>query len=235
MADTEKKKENKILKRIYPVIFMFLLTVVFISILTAVNLLTKEQIEFNEEIRLQSSIMYTAGIEIPESKDRVTINEKEDLVEIIILNDNNKKENYRIVTVKNKNNEFAYYEVYYENEFISYVFMPTGAGLWGEITALIGFSGNLETITGLDFVKQSETPGLGARITEDWFKEQFIGKDGPVKFSGNGKMYDTVGEKEKSKTNQFSAITGATITSNYVKKIINNTISEAKKILQDSK
>ena len=70
---------------------------------------------------------------------------------------------------------------------------------------------------GLDFVKQNETPGLGARISESWFKEQFRGKRGPFRL---------VPEGVESGENEFQAITGATSTSNAVLDLLNRSIDE---------
>jgi Na+-transporting NADH:ubiquinone oxidoreductase subunit C len=103
------------------------------------------------------------------------------------------------------------------------VFIRSGPGLWGEITAAVGFDTELASLTGVDFLKQSETPGLGARISEKWFTEQFRGKKGP---------FTTVGEGEPASESQFDAITGASITSNAVMSILNSTISQAKGLVK---
>jgi len=104
-----------------------------------------------------------------------------------------------------------------------WVITRTGPGLWGDITAVVGFAADREQLTGIDFLKQSETPGLGARISEPWFREQFKGKRGP---------FTTVGEGEPSKENEFDAITGATITSGAVKAIVNAVVEQARTLAQ---
>ena len=102
------------------------------------------------------------------------------------------------------------------------MFLRSGPGLWGEITAAVGMDRNLERLTGVDFLKQNETPGLGARIAESWFREQFRGKRGP---------FTTVAEGLAAGENQFDAITGATNTSNSVKDLLNGTIAQVKDLV----
>jgi Na+-transporting NADH:ubiquinone oxidoreductase subunit C len=104
-----------------------------------------------------------------------------------------------------------------------WVITRTGPGLWGDITTVVGFAADRAQLTGIDFLKQSETPGLGARISESWFKKQFKGKRGP---------FTTVGEGEPSKENEFDAVTGATITSGAVKTIVNAVVEQARSLAQ---
>jgi len=77
-------------------------------------------------------------------------------------------------------------------------------GYSGPIEMLMGF--NIEgEITGFRILQQSETPGLGSKITEDWFCKQFIKlKAGDLSF----KREDPKGKVE--------AITAATISSRAV-------------------
>ncbi len=58
----------------------------------------------------------------------------------------------------------------------AYVIPIEGYGLWDIIKGYVALEPNLNTIKGISFYEHKETPGLGARITEDWFKEQFKGK-----------------------------------------------------------
>jgi len=140
---------------------------------------------------LKRSILYTAQIKIPETPEKV--------------------EQLFLDTVKIlKSDPPAKYEVNKNNEKIT-VHTVSGSGLWGEIIAHIGFKTD-GSISGISFIKQSETPGLGARIDEIWFKEQFRGKTAPLKFVPEGKS---------SSNDEFDAITGATVTTTAVKNMVN--------------
>lgn len=90
-----------------------------------------------------------------------------------------------------------------------------GKGLWGPIWGYVVLSEDGSTIKGVSFAHKSETPGLGAKITDDEFANAFIGK----------KLYDQNGaftsvrvvkkgqEGDIREENRVDAISGATITS----------------------
>ncbi len=107
---------------------------------------------------------------------------------------------------------------YYRIKGGGYVFPASGPGLWGRIDAVVGLKPDLKTITGVSFIRQNETPGLGARIEEPWFRKQFRDKRGPMSMKA---------EKEPIDDSQFNAITGATITSTAVKDMVNRTLQTA--------
>ena len=90
--------------------------------------------------------------------------------------------------------------------------IKTGAGLWGDITATVGFDADLESFVGLEIIDQNETPGLGGRIGEVWFKEQFRGKRPPLA---------TVPEGDPASDAQFQAITGASYSTAAIQDIMN--------------
>ena len=95
-----------------------------------------------------------------------------------------------------------YYECYKGSKLIGYAVFAQGAGYAGVIKLLVGVD-RKGTITGVEVLTQSETPGLGARATEikqgekaPWFLSQFKGK-----------------EAHSLNLNDVETITGATITS----------------------
>lgn len=57
-----------------------------------------------------------------------------------------------------------------------YVLSASGKGLWDDIWGYIGFKSDATTINGSVFDHKGETPGLGSKIAEAWFQDQFIGK-----------------------------------------------------------
>jgi Na+-transporting NADH:ubiquinone oxidoreductase subunit C len=195
-------------QRILTVLFTIAVTIVFVAPISFVYLLTKGQVALNEEVFLKKAVLAAAGIPVPSANGEV--------VSLFSA---------RAEEAKTSDAVPAYYRTKSEagGEPIGYVFIRSGPGLWGEITATVGFDSVLSTLTGVDFLKQSETPGLGARISEKWFTEQFRGKKGP---------FTTVGEGEPASESQFDAITGASITSNAVMSILNSTISQAKGLVK---
>lgn len=100
-----------------------------------------------------------------------------------------------------------------------YIFPVQGTGLWGPVWGYVALDSNLNTIYGVVFDHSSETPGLGAEITQPGFTKQFIGK---TIFDGS----DFVGIKvvkgtAEGNTHEVDAISGGTITSRAVEEMIN--------------
>ncbi len=87
----------------------------------------------------------------------------------------------------------------------------SGSGFQSTITVVVALKGN--AISGFKVVSQSETPGLGARIVEDGFQNQFVGKkvSGGIAWTKSGKAGPT----------EFDAITGATESSKALARILN--------------
>ena len=96
---------------------------------------------------------------------------------------------------------------------VKYVIPAYGAGLWGPIWGYIAVNDDGNTIYGANFSHEGETPGLGARITEQSFQDEFVDKhlfiDGVFKSVAVLKR----GQKATNGAEQIDALTGATITS----------------------
>lgn len=92
-----------------------------------------------------------------------------------------------------------------------------GAGLWGPIWGYIAIAEDGKTVDGAIFDHKSETPGLGAKISEEPFYSKFKGKT-----IGSG---DELFAVRKTGTYDIAhgvdAISGATITSQALGKSIN--------------
>lgn len=93
-------------------------------------------------------------------------------------------------------------------------FVVKGAGLWSTIEAVIALEPDYETIKGFAILNQAETPGLGDRIKEKEFLDRFDGK----RIKGN---LEIVPPGKAKNENQIDGITGATMTSKALEKIIN--------------
>ena len=97
-------------------------------------------------------------------------------------------------------------------------FSVKGSGFWGPIIVMVGVviaeGPENMTIKGIEILQQEETPGLGARIEEDWFRNQFRGKrmDTPIRMMIKG---------AKPGPNDVSAVAGATLSRKFVEDIIN--------------
>ena len=84
-----------------------------------------------------------------------------------------------------------------------YVVQADVSGSQGTITLVVGVDKESLTCTGISIISSSETSGLGAEASKDYFRDQFPGKDvDSVHITKDG--------------GQINAITGATITSRAV-------------------
>ena len=102
-----------------------------------------------------------------------------------------------------------------------------GAGLWGPIWGYIGMSSDFQNVVGVVFDHKSETPGLGAEITTDKFRSQFQGKT--IFSDGNFVSIDVVkggvaNLASDLQKHSVDAISGGTITSQGVNKMIENVL-----------
>jgi Na+-transporting NADH:ubiquinone oxidoreductase subunit C len=83
----------------------------------------------------------------------------------------------------------------------------------------------LERVIGVAFYRHSETPGLGGRITEDWFKGQFAGKRLPPR-GKEGRYFSFVPAGTARGEGDLDAITGATGTSRGVERLVNENVKD---------
>jgi Na+-transporting NADH:ubiquinone oxidoreductase subunit C len=191
-------------KRVSLVLFTILVTAVFIAPITFAYLLTKPIVALNEEVFLKRAVLAAAGLEVPPAAAAAKELFDARVASLPVAAAPEPEPVYRVKDPAGATT--------------GWVVTRTGPGLWGDIVMVVGFAADRERLAGIEFLKQSETPGLGARIAETWFKQQFKGKRGP---------FTTVGEGEPSTENQFDAITGATITSNAVMAIVNAVVAQA--------
>ena len=189
-------------ERIYPVVFMVAVTAVFISVVSGIYLSTRDMVKLNESLFLKRAVLYVADITVPVKGAAV-----------------DKVYRSRVRERLDSEGLINHFEILEDNVISGYVVFAGGPGLWGEIEAVIGFTETRDKLTGVEFIKQNETPGLGARIAEEWFKEQFRGKMGPFVL-----VPESTAEGEK----ELDAITGATRTSNFVLEIINQSLEDIK-------
>jgi Na+-transporting NADH:ubiquinone oxidoreductase subunit C len=208
MSDTKNEKKKFIKTRTFPVLFMLVITLVFISVTSIIYTITQDTIRLNETLVLKRAVLYSAGIPVPEGGQQI-------------------EEVYSSrVNEVTENGEVLYYEItgLDSDRVESYVVIVEGPGLWGEIRSAVGYDDNLEELTGIEIIDQNETPGLGGRIAESWFKEQFRGKEPPLA---------TVPEGGDATEEEFQAITGATYSTAAIRTIINDLSMEKREIIRN--
>ena len=131
-----------------------------------------------------------------------------------------------IVPVK-QGDKILYYKGYASpdtTDLVGYIVLSSAHGYSSTIEVMIGVD-TTGVIQGMKILSQSETPGLGAKITEvkygdkwPWFQHQFIGK------KGDNLQVDKDGGEIKS-------VTGATISSRAVTKAVREGVLKLEKLL----
>lgn len=102
---------------------------------------------------------------------------------------------------------------------VGVAFKADGGGFQGNIGLMVGLETSYLKLRAIEVLEQLETPGLGDRIREEAFKDQFKGLE--VK-----PRVEYIKYRKPEKPNQIQAITGATISSDAVVKNINRAVEK---------
>lgn len=128
---------------------------------------------------------------------------------------------------------------------IGYVLPINGYGLWDAIYGYLAIKPDADTVIGMTWYDQKETPGLGANIAEAYWQKYFDGKkifqesaDGKTDFKSaplgitvvKGKVSEVLGDSPKSKS-AVDGMTGATLTGNGVNDAFKAVLSAYKPFL----
>ena len=107
-----------------------------------------------------------------------------------------------------------------EGNFVGYAIPGAGPGFQDTIGLLYGYTPERKLVLGMEVLESRETPGLGDKIYKD---AEFVGG-----FSALSVDPEIVAVKKgtSSRPNEIDAITGATISSKAVVRIINETHAE---------
>ena len=107
-----------------------------------------------------------------------------------------------------------------------YILKLHGAGLWGGIGGFMALDADKNTIFGINFNHESETPGLGAEIVTEKFRQQFIGKH--IKNAAGEVVSVAVlkAGKMAEGQEQVDALSGATITCDGVSTMLATNMQE---------
>jgi electron transport complex protein RnfG len=115
-----------------------------------------------------------------------------------------------------------FFEGYSESgQRVGVAIIATGGGFQGMIDVMVGTDTQTEKIYGIKILSHMETPGLGARITEAEYKNNF--KNKPFE------DYDVVKGIAKDEYDVV-AISGATISSTKVTNIVEKAIQDIKRV-----
>ena len=171
----------------YIVIFLVVMVLVVAVSLSFVNSGLKPTIKLNEMVDKKTQILKSV-VDVPAEGDvaKFVLGTYKEHIEEKVLNSKGEiiesdESAFDIQFEKEVKlpEEERHYPLYIYNgdEGTYYIIPLTGLGLWDKIWGYLAIKQDFETIRGAAFDHKGETPGLGARITEDWFREQFNGKE----------------------------------------------------------
>ena len=116
---------------------------------------------------------------------------------------------------------YTIYDAAFEDGTLAgHVAKASGQGYADKIELLVGLDADGRSITGLFILDQKETPGLGNRILEKPWRDQFLDKSSATRL--------VVVKGNSGRENEIDAISGATISSRSVTGIVNTTIANIK-------
>lgn len=210
-----------------------------ISILTAIVLVVtsvslKPQQDFNIALDTKSNILKSVLIEKSDPKEieeiykkqvmELVVNSKGEVLNEFKAKDIILKEELAKPLEKRNLPLYVFSDV---NGKKNYVIPLLGIGLWGPIWGFIAIESDFNTVKGSFFDHKSETPGLGAEISEKAFQKQFIGKK--IKDSSNSFISVRVVKKSAkvdfTTENRVDGISGGTITSDGTDLMLKNCIA----------
>ncbi len=139
----------------YVVAFSFVVCAVFVAGLAAANEATADRVRANREFASQAAVLDALGIAYADPAEAAGLYAN---------------------AVRPIEGAVPRAYVAERPDGLHYAVEMTGAGLWGAITIVAAAGGSLERLDGIQIIAQNETPGLGGRIDEPWFKEQFRGE-----------------------------------------------------------
>ncbi len=224
-------------------IFAIIMVIVVGASLSSVSMALKPKQQQNAINKEMMSILATVGVEATRENanekfnanisERITLNYQGEVISTKTgdidpkdlsdpFNVDVQKE-YRNTALGPKERNYPMYKAEVDGKKLVVIPM-VGKGLWGPIWGYIALEDDYNTVYGAVFNHKSETPGLGAEISEGFFQEPFEGK----------KIYDESGElvsinvkkggADPDNPHAVDAITGGTITSNGVSEMLRRTL-----------
>ena len=208
--------------RLYVIVFMVAIAAVFGAAVSGLHLVSQPRLERNRRLRMQEAYVRVFGLA---DGGGLSATEVGELVDSRLRMD-------ETVVDPETGEAFTLIEARSEDGAVkAYGFRFGGMGLWGPIEGVISLSPDLRRTTGLVVLEQKETPGLGGRIEEPIFTEQF---------SQDGGVYVALPEEKDSPVLTISsdvpqkgteryrrhvdAITGATQTCMAMERILNENL-----------
>lgn len=199
----------------YTIIFTMIISVILGLGLSATRDSLRERQLLNIELDIKKKILSVLGFEqTGDWTDKDVQSMYDNNINEIIISSSGEEVNENNVSGQDT---YKIYQSRDGNRVKGYAIPISGKGLWGTMYGYFAIEPDASTAKGITFYKHKETPGLGAEVDKDWFKNNFIGKKF-IDDSGNLVSIEVikgfVSDKDPNAKHKVDGISGATVTGN---------------------
>ena len=190
-------------KRWFPILYMFVATACFSSVVIGFTNVTRRRVDANAALAFEKAVvavfpqLHQPGLSAAEVHRRFT----EQVAEPTPTTG-------------------GAYTLQQNGQTAGYALPFAGQGFWAPIKGIIGIAPDRQTVTGIAIYEQNETPGLGGEVAKPPFQQQFAGKT----LSTGAKPLGFRRPGEGLGPSEVHAVTGATQTSTRLEGIINEAL-----------
>ncbi|MFL1897014.1 Na(+)-translocating NADH-quinone reductase subunit C [Aquimarina sp. 2-A2] len=221
-------------KNNYTIIFSVIMVFVVGALLAGVSSVLKPDIAINKKKEKQQNILFAMNVTddkdpnafVPADKAQVLFDQYVGGEQFVIVDGNATKTTDAFEIDIKKEADKVKQDADYKRRlplFIGekdgekfYIIPVRGNGLWDAIWGYVALNDNFDTVKGAFFDHKGETPGLGANITEAYFREDFLGEkilDADGNYRGiEVKKGNSDPKNNRKDDNAVDALAGATIT-----------------------
>lgn len=223
----------------YILIYSTVMVILVATFLTLVAIGLKPKQDYNRKVEKMQNIL--AAVHISTTPKNAEELFRRYIVDQYVINENNEKQtqiNAFELSVEKESKKskgkrlLPVYVCQIDNEGTKYILPVYGKGLWGPIWGYIALNDDKNTIYGAFFDHKGETPGLGAEISTLEFQDQFKGK---TIFDENGNFVSVKAIKGGANDNDahgVDAISGGTITSDGLTKMLHDDLKLYERFLK---
>jgi Na+-transporting NADH:ubiquinone oxidoreductase subunit C len=190
------KQYTKMLSFVF--IMGFLTSLVFVGM----DALTAERIEANKDAAIYSAVLTHNGISFNSGN----------LAEVF-------NQNITVEHVEYEGQTLSFY-INEDNGNVSFMYGVFAlGGLWGPLRGVITLESDFQTIVNVTVLEEQETPGLGGKVKNREFLDQFIGL---VLLPELERPIEVNKDAAENKANEVDEISGATGTSYAFERLLND-------------
>lgn len=188
----------------FAVVYMFLITAFFSSVVIGFARVTRQRVEANQKLAFEQAVLEAFSLAQDKNPQQI-------------------HETFTERIGQPRESSHGAYLLKENGEVTGYAVGVAGKGFWAPIKGIVGIDVDKRTITGIAFYEQNETPGLGAQITTPEFRDQFAEK--VIAATDNAIAIKPFGSPLLG-DNEVHAITGATQTCARLEKLINDDLTK---------